>query len=112
MNASNDTHTHGFWRGLVMLLVVLALAIPSVADAQKRKRRKKKPKTQKTATAQVEEKGGAKYYDFTGLQLGGRLRSPQLLYFLDRAEEELDRAALEKRSFIPEMTRSMDEERL
>ena len=62
----------------------------------------------------VTKKGKAKtqVFDFTGLQLGGRLRTPQLLYFLDRAEQELDRAALEKRSFIPEMTRSMEEERL
>ena len=54
-------------------------------------------------------KGKPKVFDFTGLDLAGRLRTPQLLYFLDRASEELERASLERRSFIPAMVRSIDE---
>jgi hypothetical protein len=42
----------------------------------------------------------------------GRLRGLQLIYFLDRASEELDRARLERRSFIPELVRTLDEEAL
>jgi hypothetical protein len=53
-----------------------------------------------------------KVFDFSGLELGGSERMPQLLYFLDRAEEELERASLERRSFVPEMMRSLDEEHL
>ena len=71
-----------------------------------------KRKADKTTEVTTKGKGKTKVFDFTGLELGGRLRTPQLLYFLDRAEQELDRAALEKRSFIPEMARSMEEEAL
>ena len=56
--------------------------------------------------------GKPKVFDFTGLDIAGRLRTPQLLYFLDRASEELERASLERRSFVPEMVRSIDESRL
>ncbi|MDX2087704.1 MAG: hypothetical protein SFX73_07635 [Kofleriaceae bacterium] len=55
---------------------------------------------------------GPKTYDFGALDLNGRMRSPQLLYFLERANEELERASLEKRSFIPHMVRSVEEEAL
>jgi hypothetical protein len=53
-----------------------------------------------------------KTYDFNALDLNGRNRSPQLLYFLERANEELERASLERRSFIPHMVRSVEEEAL
>jgi len=56
--------------------------------------------------------GKPKTFDFTALDLNGRMRSPQLLYFLERANEELERASLEKRSFIPHMVRSVEEEAL
>jgi hypothetical protein len=58
------------------------------------------------------KKGKDQVFDFTGLELAGSMRMPQLLYFLDRAEEELERASLERRSFVPEMVRSVEEEAL
>ncbi|RMH44684.1 MAG: hypothetical protein D6689_01775 [Deltaproteobacteria bacterium] len=97
---------------MLLALLTAALAVPASADAQRKRRRKRARRPQKAPAAKVEDKKGAKVFDFTGLQLGGRLRSPQLLYFLDRATEELERASLERRSFIPEMVKSVDEEAL
>jgi hypothetical protein len=37
------------------------------------------------------------------------MHTPQLLYFLSRVRQELDRAALEKRSFMPELRRTGEE---
>jgi hypothetical protein len=75
----------------------------------------KKGDTKATTTAPVKETGKkdkVKNFDFNALDLNGRMRTPQLLYFLERANEELERASLEKRSFIPHMVRSVEEEKL
>lgn len=62
--------------------------------------------------AKGDKSGKPKVFDFTGIDLAGRLHTPQLLYFLERANEELERAFLERRSFIPHMVRSLEEEAL
>jgi hypothetical protein len=64
------------------------------------------------ADAGVKKPAKTKVFDFTGIDINGQNRSPQLLYFLERANEELERASLEKRSFIPEMVRSIEEDTL
>jgi hypothetical protein len=46
------------------------------------------------------------------LGIDGKLRTPSMLYFLERATEELERAALEKKSFVPKLVQSVDEEAL
>jgi hypothetical protein len=60
------------------------------------------------AESQVVERGGEKVkaIRFTGLDVSGRLKSPQLLYFLNRMRAEFDRPRLPHRSFLPEMERS------
>jgi len=57
---------------------------------------------------EVEESGGSKIkvYQFGGLDISGRLKSPQLLYFLNRLRAEFDRPRLPHRSFMPELVRS------
>ncbi|MBX3270615.1 MAG: hypothetical protein KF729_10155 [Sandaracinaceae bacterium] len=58
--------------------------------------------------SQLRTEGGekVKVYRFSGLDLEGRLKSPQLLYFLNRMRAEFDRPRLPHRSFIPELSRS------
>ena len=60
------------------------------------------------ARGDVRTEGGekVKVFRFTGLDLAGRLKSPQLLYFLNRMRAEFDRPRLPHSSFIPELQRS------
>lgn len=61
-----------------------------------------------TRTSEVEEGGGSKVkvFRFSGFDISGRLKSPQLLYFLSRLRAEFDRPRLPHRSFMPELQRS------
>ena len=110
-------------RGLLSTLFVCALVAPSAAQPKKRDKpvieAKEAVATKPDAKidGKVDAKAGdkkekVKNFDFNALDLNGRMRTPQLLYFLERANEELERASLEKRSFIPHMVRSVEEERL
>lgn len=119
------------------LAVVCALVLPASAQS-----RRKRPRAEPAASAPKEPKAkapkgdaapasdatssapddakapkkdgkpGVKNFDFSGLDLAGRMRTPQLLYFLERANEELERASLEKRSFIPQLVRTVEDETL
>ena len=105
-------------RGLLSTLVVCALVVPAVAQPKKDKgpvatEAKAKPADKGDKTGgDKKDKEKVKNFDFNALDLNGRMRTPQLLYFLERANEELERASLEKRSFIPHMVRSVEEEAL
>lgn len=99
-------------RGLttaVLCSLVCAFAYP-VGAQPKKAAAKPTPAAAKPAADNKPPK--EKNFDFNNLQLNGQLRTPQLLYFLERANEELERASLEKRSFIPHMVRSVEEEAL
>ena len=104
-------------RGLLSTLFVCALVAPVAAQPNAKKGTP--AADAKAAPAEKGDKGGGdkkkekvKNFDFNALDLNGRMRTPQLLYFLERANEELERASLEKRSFIPAMAKSVEEEQL
>jgi hypothetical protein len=102
-------------------VLVCASVVPAVAQPKKKDvaTAPSADKATPTDTKPGAEKGDKKKsspkeknFDFNAMDLNGRMRTPQLLYFLERANEELERASLEKRSFIPHMVRSVEEEQL
>jgi hypothetical protein len=102
-------------RATLALALLCALVLPVAAQPKKGKAppAPQPAAAEATDTAKVAKKSPKeKTFDFNALGLNGRQRTPQLLYFLERVNEELERASLEKRSFIPHMVRSVDEEAL
>ena len=64
-----------------------------------------------------EAKGGGKNvktktYTFGAMDVEGKLKTPQLLYFLNRVKLELDMSAPDKRSFMKELGQSADDKSL
>jgi len=105
------------------LLMILAVSSPAFA-----KRRDKKPKPAPTATQtqtrtetqtttqsaspDAAKQPKVKVYSFSGLDVEGKLKTPQLLYFLNRIKAEFDTSTLDKRSFMPELEASADDKAL
>ncbi|MBX3251037.1 MAG: hypothetical protein KF901_27920 [Myxococcales bacterium] len=101
--------------GLVLVSTALASSVGVVARAQDGRDEVAAPSSgggdDDDVRAQadvVEERGGerVKVFRFSGLDISGRLKSPQLLYFLNRLRAEFDRPKLPHRSFVPELIRS------
>jgi hypothetical protein len=59
----------------------------------------------------VRSEGGTevKALEFSGLDIEGQLKSPQMLYFLKRVRAEFEHPRLPHRSFMPELARSVEE---
>lgn len=99
-------------RGFATAIVALMCALSVPAYAQPKGKADKGGPAKADPSAKADKKQKEKTFDFENLKLNGQLRTPQLLYFLERANEELERASLEKRSFIPHIVRSVEEEAL
>ena len=97
-------------RIVTIVAVVLLSSTVTPATAQKKKAPGKAGENDGGPT-QVDPKTGqkSKQYTFGGLDIDGKLKTPQLLYFLNRMKSEFDTTAPDKRSFIPELKRSTDE---
>jgi hypothetical protein len=65
------------------------------------------PKSQATGDVKVkEDKEGVKTYKFETVEVEGRLKSPQVIYFLRRVRAEFEAGALGHRSFLGELSDS------
>jgi hypothetical protein len=53
-----------------------------------------------------------KTYNFGAMDVEGKLKTPQLLYFLNRVKLELDMSAPDKRSFMKELEKSAEDKNL
>jgi hypothetical protein len=124
-------------RILTVLFVVVAWTTPALA-AGKTKAPKRSPATRSApietraearsdeeqapappAESRVEAKPApsgkapkARVHTFSGLDVEGKLKTPQLLYFLNRVKLELDTTGREKRSFLKELEQSSDDKGL
>jgi hypothetical protein len=65
------------------------------------------PKSQDASSVKVkEDKEGVKTYRFETVEVEGRLKSPQVIYFLRRVRAEFEAGALGHRSFLGELSDS------
>jgi len=85
----------------LLTLILICCVLDGGARADDKKTPKKSDKEQKQPKV--------KTYNFGGLDVEGRLKTPQLLYFLNRMKSEFDTTTPDKRSFIPELKRTGEE---
>ena len=65
------------------------------------------PKSADASSVKVkEDKEGVKTYKFDTIEVEGRLKSPQVIYFLRRVRAEFEAGALGHRSFLGELSDS------
>jgi hypothetical protein len=77
---------------------------PAVKGAQAPKEGAKDPKGGKVTTVEESSKDkGVKTYKFSAVEVEGRLKSPQIAYFLRRVRAEFEAGDLGHRSFVPEL---------
>lgn len=115
------------------LLIALLLSSPALAVAKGKQRAARAPapapveRAAKTERPPADKDDGeapssaktadgktikTKTYTFGAMDVEGKLKTPQLLYFLNRVKLELDMSAPDKRSFMKELARSADDKSL
>jgi len=66
----------------------------------------KDPKAKVTSVEESAKEKGVKTYKFSAVEVEGRLKSPQIAYFLRRVRAEFEAGDLGHRSFMPELSDS------
>ena len=115
-------------RVLYVVVLVCAVSLPAAAKRRAPKDKHAPPaarpqpapaaeKADRTAPAEEAPSSSGKtpkvkVYQFTGLDVEGKLKTPQLLYFLNRIKAEFDTSTPDKRSFMPELEGSADDKSL
>jgi hypothetical protein len=106
------------------VLVVLVMALAGQAYGAPKKRPKPPKQVAPAAPTAPADKpavapapddpkpGKLKSFDFEAMGIEGKVLAPQILYLLGRIQVDLQRSQLEKRSFVPEMVQSIDQEGL
>jgi len=82
-------------------------APPPADDTQVKAAGTKEAKDGKSKVVSVEESQkdkGVKTYNFSAVEVEGRLKSPQIVYFLRRVRAEFEAGDLGHRSFMPELS--------
>jgi hypothetical protein len=90
---------------------------PPVADSEAASPGGQGGDSSEDAKPAAEAKAGGKNvktktYTFGAMDVEGKLKTPQLLYFLNRVKLELDMSAPDKRSFMKELGQSADDKSL
>lgn len=103
-------------RSLTIALFVLGLAHTAraqeatepkqqpAADEKAIKDSKKAPPTKVVDVKESKDDTGEKSYEFGAVEVEGRLKAPQILYFLRRVRAEFRAGLLGHRSFLPELS--------
>ncbi|HEU5075258.1 MAG TPA: hypothetical protein VFU02_13805, partial [Polyangiaceae bacterium] len=113
MGARRVTHAVLF-AGWIVLVAAPAAAqetpAPGPVDTQKSADEKQVKEGKPTDTPKLEVKesekkdSGEKTYQFGEVEVEGRLKAPQILYFLRRVRAEFRAGLLGHRSFMPELS--------
>jgi hypothetical protein len=75
-------------------------------EVKETEKESKETKAKVTAVEESEKEKGVKTYKFSAVEVEGRLKSPQIIYFLRRVRAEFEAGALGHRSFMPELSDS------
>jgi hypothetical protein len=73
------------------------------AKAEPKPEPKPDPSSKGASAGKADGGKRARVHTFTGLDVEGKLKTPQLLYFRSRMKQELDTSTPERRSFMPEL---------